>query len=102
MTAAFGVAIAAIAIWLPQMSKAAHERAADADLNTASMLFIAPNGKTCRQRTIDNRTWQIHEGRPVDCDEALEQSANSDGNARRSGSRVEIIRDAFRHQPSGQ
>jgi hypothetical protein len=70
--------------------------ATEAELSTGSLLFVAPNSSLCRQRTIDNSTWQIRDNGWVDCDEALAKSANSGTDARTQGSRLDLIREGFR------
>jgi hypothetical protein len=70
--------------------------AGDAQLSTGSMLFVAPLGNLCQERTIDNATWRIRGGALVDCSEALAKSASL-GGGQWSGSRVDIIREGFRN-----
>jgi len=66
-----------------------------ADLSTGSMLVVSPNGNQCRERTIDNSTWLIHNKGWVDCDEALAKSANSGNDVRSPGARLNVIREGF-------
>jgi hypothetical protein len=97
---AFGLVVAAVASWLqlpvnPERARAAGE----ANLSTGSMLIVAPGGNQCRQSTIDNATWRIHNGGAVDCDEALAKAANAGNDARSPTSRLELIRQGFRGAP---
>jgi hypothetical protein len=73
----------------------------EADLRTGSMVIVNPVGDVCQERTIDNDTWRIHNGGLVDCSEALAKAAAAGANSggQWSGSRVDIIRKGFRHQP---
>jgi hypothetical protein len=73
--------------------------AREADLSTGSVLVISPDGKRCRQRTIDNSSWQIRDNGWVDCDEALAKSANAGADLRTPGSRLDLIREGFRGRP---
>jgi hypothetical protein len=66
----------------------------EADLSTGSMLVVSPTGDRCRESTIDNSTWQIHNKGWVDCADALAKSAGSEG--RSTPSRIDIIREGFR------
>jgi hypothetical protein len=91
--------VAALAIrsagWLGQSQRIA----ADAGLSTGSVIIVSTAGKLCQQRTIDNSTWRMHDSGSVDCAEAMDKSSASEPSGRWSGSRVDIIRDAFRHNP---
>jgi hypothetical protein len=100
--AGFAVALALVAYFSGSWSTAGTNgppvvKSADArpmtreDLGTGPILFMAPNGNTCRQRLIDNTTGQIRDNGTVDCEAALEQSSGR----RLSGTRVDIIRDGF-------
>jgi len=71
----------------------------EGELSTGSLLFVTPNGTFCRQRTIDNSTWQIHDNGWVDCDDALAKSANAGADLRTPGSRIDLIREGFRGKP---
>jgi hypothetical protein len=66
----------------------------EVDLSTGSMLVVSPAGNLCRESTIDNSTWQIHNKGWVDCAEALAKSAGTE--SRSSPSRLDIIREGFR------
>jgi hypothetical protein len=81
--------------WPTKPSPASRE----AELSTGSVLLIPAEGDTCRERTIDNATWRIRDAGPVDCTTALARNAAIEANGRWSGSRVDIIRDAFRNRP---
>jgi hypothetical protein len=70
-----------------------------AELRTASVLLVPATGDVCRQRVIDNATWRIKDQGPVDCEQALAKLDNAQTNGRGSGSRVDIIREAFRKGP---
>jgi len=70
-----------------------------ADLSTASVLVVSPTGNLCRERSIDNSTWQIRDNGWVDCEQALARSANSGADPRPSGSRLDLIREGFRGRP---
>jgi len=63
------------------------------DLATGAVVFVPVLGEECRQKTIDNRTWEIQDHGTAPCKDALAASAG-----RRSGgsSRMDIIRDSFR------
>ena len=71
----------------------------EADFSTGSMFVIPVSGTMCRERTIDNSTWQIRNKGWVDCAEAMAKSANSGADVHTTGSRLEIIRDSFRGKP---
>lgn len=71
----------------------------EGDLSTGSMLVVSPVGNLCRERTIDNSTWQIRNKGWVDCAEALAKAANSGVDGRSSGSRIDMIREGFRGRP---
>jgi hypothetical protein len=81
--------------WRASMSQASPP-SGEAELSTGAMLVVSPSGTFCRQRTIDNSTWQIRDKGWVDCDEALAKSANSGAPA---GSRIDLIREGFRGKP---
>jgi hypothetical protein len=96
----FGLVVAAVASWLqPPVSPERARAAGEATLSTGSMLVVAPGGNQCRQATIDNSTWRIRNGGPVDCDEALAKAANAGNDVRSPGSRLELIRQGFRGAP---
>jgi hypothetical protein len=97
----FGLVVAIAASWLqpPVSPERARAAAGEARLSTGSMLFVAPGGNQCRQGTIDNATWRIRNGGPVDCDEALAKAANAGNDTRSPGSRLELIRQGFRGAP---
>jgi hypothetical protein len=90
---------AAFAIRAAGWSSGSQRTAGDAGLSTGSVLIVSTAGKLCQQRTIDNSTWRMHDSGPVDCAEAMDKSSGSEPSGRWSGSRVDIIRDAFRHNP---
>jgi hypothetical protein len=96
----FGFCLAAVLIanhWHATMSRAARNLpSGEAALSTGSLLVVSPGGNFCRQRTIDNSTWQIRDNGWVDCDEALAKSANSGAPP---GSRIDLIREGFRGRP---
>jgi hypothetical protein len=96
----FGVCVAAVLVanwWQASPSAASRSRpSTESELSTGSLLFVAPYSSLCRQRTIDNSTWQIRDNGWVDCDEALAKSANSGTDARMQGSRLDLIREGFR------
>jgi hypothetical protein len=96
----FGVCVAAVLVanwWQASPSAASRSRpSTESELSTGSLLFVAPYSSLCRQRTIDNSTWQIRDNGWVDCDEALAKSANSGTDARTQGSRLDLIREGFR------
>jgi len=70
----------------------------EAYLSTGSMLVVTPVGQFCRERTIDSRTWLIRNRGWVNCAEALAK-ATQVTEGQWSGSRVDIIREGFRHGP---
>lgn len=96
----FGFCLAAVLVgtwWHASPSPAARSHpATEAELSTGSLLVVTPHSSLCRQRTIDNSTWQIRENGWVDCDEALAKSANSGVDTRAPGSRLDLIREGFR------
>jgi hypothetical protein len=98
---AFVLALCVLAVMIANwsqapMSPAPRPRtASEVDLSTGAMLVVSPTGNLCRERTIDNSTWQIRDKGQVDCAEALAKSANSAADGRSSGSRVELIRKGF-------
>jgi hypothetical protein len=71
----------------------------ETDLSTGSLLFVQPTGTFCRERTIDNSTWQIRDKGWVDCAEAMVKSTNSGAEVRSAGSRLDIIRESFLRKP---
>lgn len=91
--------VAWIAVRAPAWSSAPQRTAADTSLNTGSVIIVTPTGQLCKQRTIDNSTWRMRDSGSVDCTEAMDKSGDSQATGRWSGSRVDIIRDAFRHNP---
>jgi hypothetical protein len=98
---AFVLALCVLAVvianrWQAPMSPAPRpQTASEVDLSTGAMLVVSPTGNLCRERTIDNSTWQIRDKGQVDCAEALAKSANSGADGRPSNSRVELIRKGF-------
>jgi hypothetical protein len=96
----FGVCVAAVLVanwWQASPSAASRSRpSTESELSTGSLLFVAPYSSLCRQRTIDNSTWQIRDNGWVDCDEALAKSANAGTDPRTQGSRLDLIREGFR------
>jgi hypothetical protein len=96
----FGVCLAGVLVanwWQASPSSVSRSRpSTESELSTGSLLFVAPHGSSCRQRTIDNSTWQIRDNGWVDCDEALAKSANSGIDTRTQGSRLDLIREGFR------
>jgi hypothetical protein len=96
----FGVCVAAVLLanrWQASPSATARSRpSTEAELSTGSLLFVAPYSNLCRQRTIDNSTWQIRDNGWVDCNEALAKSANPTAETRTLGSRLDLIREGFR------
>ena len=96
----FGVCVAAVLVanwWQASPSAASRSRpSTESELSTGSLLFVAPYSSLCRQRTIDNSTWQIRDNGWVDCDEALAKSSNAGTDARTQGSRLDLIREGFR------
>jgi hypothetical protein len=96
----FGFCVAAVLIashWHATMSQASRTLpSSEAELSTGALLVVSPSGSRCRQRTIDNSTWQIRDNGWVDCDEALAKSANS---GVQPGSRIDLIREGFRGKP---
>jgi hypothetical protein len=90
------VFVAVIASWSQtSVSPPPRPHTAEGDLSTGSMLVLSPTGDLCRERTIDNSTWQIRNKGWVDCAEALARSENAGPDGRSSGSRVEMIRRGF-------
>jgi hypothetical protein len=88
-------ALAAAVASQASMSRTSPTRASgETNLSTGSMLFVSPSGDLCRERTIDNSTWQIRNKGWVDCDDALAKAAGLE--RRTSGSRLDIIRESFR------
>src|SRR5687767_2727063 len=55
----------------------------DDELRTGSILIVPPQGNVCRQKLIDNATWQIRDNGFVLCDDAV--SWHSDRGAGQSG-----------------
>lgn len=96
----FGVCLAAVAVanwWQASASRAARSQTStESELSTGSLLVVAPYSSLCRQRTIDNSTWQIRDNGWVDCNEALAKSANPAAETRTQGSRLDLIREGFR------
>jgi hypothetical protein len=68
-----------------------------AELASGPVLFLPRSGNDCRQRVIDNATWQMRDNGVVDCDAALLQN---DAAVPRGGSlsRTDAIRNGFRRQ----
>jgi hypothetical protein len=96
----FGFCLAAVLIashWHATMSRATRTLpSGEADLSTGSLLVVSPSGNVCRQRTIDNSTWQIRDNGWVDCESALARSANP---GVPTGSHIDLIREGFRGKP---
>lgn len=65
------------------------------DLASGPVVFVPRSGNRCRQRAIDNATWQMRDAGEVDCDTALSQQKEAIPRES-SPSRVEVIRDGFR------
>jgi hypothetical protein len=99
LVAGLGVVAAVIAGRSTEGSSRSQRTAADFGLSTGSVLIVPREGQICQQRTIDNSTWRMHDNGSVDCAEAMDKSRGSEPSGRWSGSRVDIIRDAFRHNP---
>jgi hypothetical protein len=92
-----GVCTAAVVVatWAnSSMTRSAQSRSQQsaAELSTGSLLVVSPSGTFCRNRTIDNSTWQIRDNGWVDCEEALAKSAGVE----KPGSRLDLIRQSFR------
>ncbi|HEY6254915.1 MAG TPA: hypothetical protein VIY51_03890 [Xanthobacteraceae bacterium] len=92
------VGTAVFASWAhSSMSRGAQSHAVNgANLSTGSLLIVSPSGTFCRNRTIDNSTWQIRDNGWVDCEDALAKSASGTDNR---GSRLDLIRQSFRGNP---
>ena len=88
---AVGAAFAGIAHTSMSRGAQSHIQSA-AEFNTGAVLVVSPSGTFCRNRTIDNTTWQIRDNGWVDCDDALAKSAGTMA----TGSRLDIIRQSFR------
>jgi hypothetical protein len=68
-----------------------------AELASGPILFVPRSGNDCRQRLIDNATWQLRDNGVVDCDTAL--SPNGAAVPREGApARVDVIRNGFRRQ----
>jgi hypothetical protein len=94
------IVAAVIGSWSQASSPAAQSRASNENnLSTGSMLVVSPNGNLCRERVINNATWQIRDKGAVDCVEALTKAAISSAEGRSGGSRIDIIRESFRGKP---
>jgi hypothetical protein len=95
-----GVCLAAVLVaswWQTSPNRTARSQPSTAaELSTGSLLFVAPYGSLCRQRTIDNSTWQIRDNGWVACNEALARSESPAGETRTQGSRLDLIREGFR------
>ena len=65
----------------------------DDELRTGSILIVPPQGNVCRQKLIDNATWQIRDNGFVLCDDAV--SWHSERGTGQAGVRIEAIRDGF-------
>jgi hypothetical protein len=87
-------AIGLVAILAPPLAKPGPRVHTEAELRTGSMLIMNPDSSLCQQRTIDNDTWRIRNGTLVDCEDALAKAAGGPA----SGSRLELIREGFRHK----
>jgi len=66
---------------------------AKSDLQTGSILLEPADGKICRQRLIDNATWQIRDNGYVDCRVASAQNKQS-----WHQERTNAIRNSFVHE----
>jgi hypothetical protein len=73
---------------------AAGEDNSDDYLTTGSILFVPQEGNLCRQRLIDNKTWQMRDKGYVVCDEAVSWNANAQP-PYSSATRVDAIRSGF-------
>ncbi len=60
-------------------------------LRSGAILIVAPNGLPCHRKSIDNDTWLIRDGGPVDCDTAVSEIMSSQ-RQKWSTKRVEAIR----------
>jgi hypothetical protein len=67
----------------------------DDDLTTGSIVFVPVLGNTCRQNTIDNRTWQVREVGTMHCTEAFAGTPNR-RTVTSGPTRLDIIRESFR------
>ena len=86
--------IGLVAIVAPPLAKPGPHVHTEAELRTGSMLIMNPDSSLCQQRTIDNETWRVRNGTLVDCEDALAKAAGGPP----SGSRLELIREGFRHK----
>ena len=76
-------------------SSATRAKPAPADaLRTGSILITPAQGNVCEHRFIDNKTWRIHSGGRVACDDALKWQAERNGTYTPQ-TRLEAIRDGF-------
>jgi hypothetical protein len=89
-----------VGTWSPASNPAPQSHVlSEGDFSTGSMLVVSPTGNLCRERTINNATWQIRDKGLVDCADALAKAAISSAEGRTSGSRIDIIRESFRGKP---
>jgi hypothetical protein len=99
----FGFCVGAVLVansWHASLNPASRPHSpTEGELATGSLLVVTPHGSLCRQRTIDNSTWQIRDNGWVDCDDALAKSANNGADLRTPGSRIDLIREGFRGKP---
>lgn len=92
------VGVCAVAAGFASFAQSSYNRTAystvtsAAEIKTGSLLVVSPSGNFCRNRTIDNSTWQIQDHGWVACDEALAKSGEPDSR----GSRLDQISKAFR------
>jgi hypothetical protein len=90
VSAAIGLA----AMLAPPWMKTGKRAPTQTDLRTGSVLIVAPDSSLCQERTIENDTWRIRNGSLVDCEDAFARNAG----APPSGSRLDLIREGFRHK----
>ena len=64
------------------------------DFTTGAVVFMPTIGDECRQKTIDNRTWEIQDHGAISCKEALAASKRT--TSRPGSTRIDVIRDSFR------
>ncbi len=63
-------------------------------LRSGAILFVAPDGYPCRQKTIDNATWLIRDGGAVNCESAVSRITSAQ-RQKWSAERVEAIRSGL-------
>jgi hypothetical protein len=61
------------------------------------MVFVPTLGNNCRQRLIDNATWQIVDNGTVDCGSAMAHDAQNNV-PKWPAARLNIVRDGFRQR----